>query len=194
MPLLIHLAETEDEVKAARERGGMSPTGYLESLGFWPAPHAGGARRVGLAGRHHDPRQARCRHLPQSREQHEAGQRHGAGDRRIWPPAWPSVSAPTARRATTTSTCSRPCARRRSSHKHASRDPRAVPAHDRARDGHYRRRPSARHGGEDRLARGRQAGRPHHRRHERRRGRRRCTIRCRTSSTRRAATTSTRRS
>ena len=35
VPLLIHLAETEDEVKVARERGAASPTAYLESLGFF---------------------------------------------------------------------------------------------------------------------------------------------------------------
>ena len=45
VPLLIHLAETEDEVKAAREKGGMSPTGYLESLGFWT-----GARTLAAHG------------------------------------------------------------------------------------------------------------------------------------------------
>jgi 5-methylthioadenosine/S-adenosylhomocysteine deaminase len=45
VPLLIHLAETEDEVTAARERGGMSPTGYLESFGFWT-----GARTLAAHG------------------------------------------------------------------------------------------------------------------------------------------------
>jgi 5-methylthioadenosine/S-adenosylhomocysteine deaminase len=45
VPLLIHLAETEDEVKAARDRGGMSPTGYLESFGFWT-----GARTLAAHG------------------------------------------------------------------------------------------------------------------------------------------------
>ena len=45
VPLLIHLAETEDEVKAAREKGGMSPTGYLESFGFWT-----GARTLAAHG------------------------------------------------------------------------------------------------------------------------------------------------
>jgi 5-methylthioadenosine/S-adenosylhomocysteine deaminase len=35
VPLLIHLAETEDEVKTIRERHAASPTGYLESIGFW---------------------------------------------------------------------------------------------------------------------------------------------------------------
>ncbi len=36
MPLLIHLAETKDEVKiVAGEQGGKSPAAYLESLGVW---------------------------------------------------------------------------------------------------------------------------------------------------------------
>jgi 5-methylthioadenosine/S-adenosylhomocysteine deaminase len=34
-PVLIHLAETADEVKTARDKYRMSPTGYLESIGFW---------------------------------------------------------------------------------------------------------------------------------------------------------------
>lgn len=34
-PVLIHLAETEDEVKASREAHRTTPTGYLESIGFW---------------------------------------------------------------------------------------------------------------------------------------------------------------
>ena len=34
-PILIHLAETQDEVKTARERHNLSPTQYLESIGFW---------------------------------------------------------------------------------------------------------------------------------------------------------------
>ncbi len=35
VPLIIHLAETEDEVKTAREQRGATPVGYLESIGFW---------------------------------------------------------------------------------------------------------------------------------------------------------------
>jgi 5-methylthioadenosine/S-adenosylhomocysteine deaminase len=46
VPLLIHLAETEDEVKQARDRGGMSPTGYLESFGFWSGVRALAAHGV----------------------------------------------------------------------------------------------------------------------------------------------------
>ena len=34
-PLLIHLAETQDESKTSQEKHKMSPTRYLESLGFW---------------------------------------------------------------------------------------------------------------------------------------------------------------
>ncbi|MGC4080589.1 MAG: amidohydrolase family protein [Vicinamibacterales bacterium] len=35
MPVIIHLAETQDEVKTAREREKNTPAGYLESIGFW---------------------------------------------------------------------------------------------------------------------------------------------------------------
>ncbi len=35
VPLIIHLAETEDEVRIAREQHQATPTGYLESIGFW---------------------------------------------------------------------------------------------------------------------------------------------------------------
>jgi 5-methylthioadenosine/S-adenosylhomocysteine deaminase len=34
-PLLIHLAETEDEIKIARERFQTSPTAFLQQIGFW---------------------------------------------------------------------------------------------------------------------------------------------------------------
>ena len=35
VPVLIHLAETEDEVRIAREQYKTTPAGYLESIGFW---------------------------------------------------------------------------------------------------------------------------------------------------------------
>jgi 5-methylthioadenosine/S-adenosylhomocysteine deaminase len=35
VPVIIHLAETEDELKTAREHYHMTPTAYLESIGFW---------------------------------------------------------------------------------------------------------------------------------------------------------------
>jgi 5-methylthioadenosine/S-adenosylhomocysteine deaminase len=36
VPLLIHLAETRDEIEAIREREHQTPVGYLESIDFWP--------------------------------------------------------------------------------------------------------------------------------------------------------------
>src|SRR4029453_12413332 len=35
VPLITHLAETEDEVRIIREQSGLTPTGYLDSIGFW---------------------------------------------------------------------------------------------------------------------------------------------------------------
>ena len=35
VPVIIHLAETEDEVRGARERHRATPTGYLEAIGFF---------------------------------------------------------------------------------------------------------------------------------------------------------------
>ena len=35
VPVIIHLAETEDEVKIARDQHKLTPTGFLESIGFW---------------------------------------------------------------------------------------------------------------------------------------------------------------
>lgn len=35
VPVLIHLAETEDEIRIAREKYGMTPVAYLDSIGFW---------------------------------------------------------------------------------------------------------------------------------------------------------------
>ena len=35
VPVLIHLAETEDEAKQSQARHQLSPAGYLESIGFW---------------------------------------------------------------------------------------------------------------------------------------------------------------
>ena len=45
VPLFIHLAETADEVKVAKERGAASPTAYLESIGFFT-----GARTLAAHG------------------------------------------------------------------------------------------------------------------------------------------------
>jgi 5-methylthioadenosine/S-adenosylhomocysteine deaminase len=44
VPVIIHFAETEDEVRIAREQYQLTPTGYLESIGFW------GPRTLGAHG------------------------------------------------------------------------------------------------------------------------------------------------
>ena len=45
VPVIIHLAETEDEVRIAREQHQATPAGYLESIGFW-GPHTLAAHGV----------------------------------------------------------------------------------------------------------------------------------------------------
>src|SRR2546428_9635145 len=35
VPIIIHLAETEDEIRIAREQHRSTPTAYLEAIGFW---------------------------------------------------------------------------------------------------------------------------------------------------------------
>jgi len=59
IPLIIHLAETKDEVRTAREKYHATPTEYLESLGFWGsrtlaahAVHVTDAD-IGVLARHH---------------------------------------------------------------------------------------------------------------------------------------------
>jgi 5-methylthioadenosine/S-adenosylhomocysteine deaminase len=48
VPVMIHLAETESEVSAARAAHGMTPTAFLESIGFW-GPRTVAAHAVWLA-------------------------------------------------------------------------------------------------------------------------------------------------
>ena len=75
--------------------------------------HAGRARRVDQRRRRSPMLKRAGRRLAQPREQHEAGQRHRAGPEYL--EAGVAVGlAPTAPPATTTSTCSRRCGRRRS--------------------------------------------------------------------------------
>ena len=45
VPLITHLAETQDEVRIIREQSGLTPTAYLESIGFW-APRTVAAHGV----------------------------------------------------------------------------------------------------------------------------------------------------
>ncbi len=49
IPVIIHLAETQDEVKIAREKYQATPTAYLESIGFW------GPRTIAAHGVHVTP-------------------------------------------------------------------------------------------------------------------------------------------
>jgi 5-methylthioadenosine/S-adenosylhomocysteine deaminase len=48
VPLVIHLAETEDEVRILKEQAGLTPAGYLESIGFW-APRTIAAHAVWIS-------------------------------------------------------------------------------------------------------------------------------------------------
>ena len=48
VPILIHLAETSDEVRTSRQKYRMTPTAYLDSIGFW-GPRTLAARHVGVA-------------------------------------------------------------------------------------------------------------------------------------------------
>jgi 5-methylthioadenosine/S-adenosylhomocysteine deaminase len=45
VPLVIHLAETEDEVRVIKEQSALTPVGYLEAIGFW-APRTVAAHGV----------------------------------------------------------------------------------------------------------------------------------------------------
>ncbi len=49
IPVIIHLAETADEVKTAREKYNLTPAGFLESINFW------GPRTVAAHGVHLTP-------------------------------------------------------------------------------------------------------------------------------------------
>ena len=81
VPTLIHLAETRDEIQAAQERFAVSPVGLSRQPRLLGPGRAGRARRVGVGGRDRDAEAARRRRVAQPREQHEAGERRGAGHR-----------------------------------------------------------------------------------------------------------------
>ena len=49
IPVIIHLAETSDEVKTAQEKYHLTPAGFLESIGFW------GPRTIAAHGVHVTP-------------------------------------------------------------------------------------------------------------------------------------------
>ena len=80
-PVIIHLSETADEHKVAQDKYKTTPTQFLESIGFWGERTLAAHAVHVTAGGHRDPRPAARRRVAQSREQHEAGERSGAGDR-----------------------------------------------------------------------------------------------------------------
>jgi cytosine/adenosine deaminase-related metal-dependent hydrolase len=112
VPLITHLAETEDEVRIIREQSGLTPTAYLESIGFW-APRTVAAHGVWVtdedvailanAG-------VGVAHNPESNMKLAVARRRS---RNIWRRRSRSGSARMARRAITISTCSKRCGRRR---------------------------------------------------------------------------------
>ena len=78
-PLLIHLAETEDEIKTVRERHHATPTEYLAPDRPLGSEDSRRARRLGDRRGHRAAGAAPRRGLAQSRKQHEARERNGAG-------------------------------------------------------------------------------------------------------------------
>ena len=193
VPVLIHFAETEDEVRIAREQYQMTPTAYLESIGFWGpktlAAHGVWVtdddiailkrRGVGVA------------HNPESNMKLASGAA----------PVTKYLAAGVALGLGTDGAASN------NDPRHVRGDaPGVVPGEarharsdrgagaDRARHGDDRRRAGARHGAPIGIARGGQARRPDHGVDERRAPDAALRSRCRTWSTSRAETTCGRRS
>ena len=79
VPVIIHFAETEDEVRIAREQYKMTPAAYLESIGFWGPKTLAAHGDLGERRRHRDPETAGRRRVAQPGKQHEARERRGAG-------------------------------------------------------------------------------------------------------------------
>jgi 5-methylthioadenosine/S-adenosylhomocysteine deaminase len=73
VPILIHLAETEDEVKTARTEHQLTPTGYLDSMGFF-GPRTLVAHGVWVTDEDIQILKRGC--FAQPRKQHETGQWH----------------------------------------------------------------------------------------------------------------------
>ena len=107
-PLVIHLSETKKEND---DDTGQAPHDAHPDAGFArraDRPHRGRALRLGERCRHGDSEGARRGRGALPFEQHEAGERRGAGGRACWRWASTWASAPTVRPAATTiSTCSR---------------------------------------------------------------------------------------
>ena len=128
MPLLIHLAETKDEIKIIKTAHHTTPARFLDALGVWDGRSLA-AHAVWLDDADMDvlaKKQVGLAHNPESNMKLASGVARGAGlDRaRRSGPAW----APTAPPATTTSTCSRRCAQPRCCTRCRSGNPQAMPA------------------------------------------------------------------
>ena len=76
-PVIIHLAETRDEVKVAREKYKSTPTQFLESIGFW------GERTIAAHGVHVTPADIRILARRQVGLSHNPGKQHEAGERNL---------------------------------------------------------------------------------------------------------------
>ena len=167
VPVILHLAETQDEVKIAAEQHKATPVGYLESLGFF-GPQTLAAHAVHLTTQDIEILRKRgvgVSHNPESNMKLASGTAPVPALRRAG--SCRSASAPTAPPATTTSTCSSRCARRPSctSSSRATRAPCRRQTSSRWRPARAR---GARNGADHRVARTGQAGRPDRRVDERR--------------------------
>ena len=76
-PVLIHVAETETELGSSKkDHAGLTPVGYLQSIGVLRPAHPRQSWRVGRCRRHEDPERPRGCCFTQSGKQHEACERH----------------------------------------------------------------------------------------------------------------------
>ena len=193
VPVIIHLAETEDEVRtAAREAQGHAGRVISIRSGFF-GPRTLGAHGVHLTAADIqilEKHKVGISHNPESNMKLASGTAPVPALRKAGVPVGLGTDGAASNNDLDMFEAMRQAALL---HKLASKDPRTLPAGDVIGMAHHRRRAGHRPGPPDWLARARQARRPHRRRHALRTGRRRCTIRCRTSSTPRGETTCGRR-
>jgi len=193
VPIIIHLAETEDEVRIAREQHRSTPTAYLEAIGFLGTKDAGSARCMGHRRGHRDS-QAACvgvAHNPESNMKLASG----AAPVKKYLAAGVTLGLGTDGAASNNDQDMFEAMRQASFlAKHAEHDPTVLPAAGGARPGDHGGGARPEHGARDRIAGARQARRPDRRCPSIPPDRRRSTIPCRTWSTRRAETTCKRRS
>ncbi len=165
--VIIHLAETEDEVRTARQKYKLTPTGFLESIGFW-GPKTIAAHAVWvtpadiqiLARRH-----VGVSHNPESNMKLASGTAPVTAMRT----AGIAVGLGTDGAASNNDLDMFEAMRQAAFlHKLVTRDPQSHSRAGGAAHGDHRRRPRARHGEVHRFARARQARRSDRRLHVRR--------------------------